>query len=328
MAKELFKPSYAPPGWKYGDAKAAGTLRESETWWIRLRHHGKTIRESSKTTKYDEARSFLARKKASLARGEPFVPKADHVTFGEMAKRLREDYTINGKHLPTLEARLARLEPAFGARRMADLRPDDVATYIARRHAVLATNGTINRELQVLARAFALGRKLGLLTVALPIRNHRLTEAAPRQGFFERAQYEAVLQNLTRRVPKAMEPAHDLRLARTLAYRFGWRMQPEILMLELRHVQLDAAEYGTLSLDPGGTKNEDARMVCLTPEVQAVVAAQLARLDAFQTATGIVTPYLSVHLERPTSWPTHQGVQARMGDGVPASRARVGGGRW
>ena len=32
MAKELFKPQYAPKGWKYRDAKAAGMLRESQGW--------------------------------------------------------------------------------------------------------------------------------------------------------------------------------------------------------------------------------------------------------------------------------------------------------
>jgi hypothetical protein len=30
----LFHPKYPPPGQTYAAAKAAGTLRESPTWWL------------------------------------------------------------------------------------------------------------------------------------------------------------------------------------------------------------------------------------------------------------------------------------------------------
>lgn len=286
MAKELFRPKYAPPGMTYRDAKAAGVLRESETWWLRLRHHGRTLRESTKATRHDEARRFLAARKAAISRGEPFVPKADHVTFAEMAERLKQDYELNGRDVATLNARLVRLLPFFGPRRMADLRPDDVETYKTQRHQAEAANGTINRELQILARAFVLGRKRGLLTATLDVRDHRLAEAAPRAGFFEQDQYEAVMRLLP----------DDLGCACTIAHVYGWRMQSEVLTLERRHVDLGAAEHGTLRLDPGQTKNDDARVVCLTPEVRALVEAQLSRVEAFQRRTGIITPYLFVHL--------------------------------
>src|SRR3989442_3570396 len=190
MAKELFKPKYSPPGWKYRDAKAAGTLRESQTWWLRLWHEGRPLRESTGTDNHAKAREYLRQRKASLAKGEPIVKNASKITFAEMADRLRRDYANNGKDDKTLGFRLAQLTPAFGIRRMADLRPDDIDAYITRRRATGAANGTINRELQILARAFALGRKLGLLTATLRVRDHRLAEAAPRQGCFEREHYD------------------------------------------------------------------------------------------------------------------------------------------
>src|SRR5262245_22698893 len=180
MDKELFRPKYAPPGMKYAVAKAAGALREGEVWWVRYRDKGRTRRESTKTTKFDEARRFLARRKAAVARGEPIRVKADHVTFAEMAKRLQRDFELNGKHLPTLNARLLHLTGFFGDAKMAHLGVDDVERYKDQRHQAGASHGTINRELSVLARAFALGRKLGLLTVSLPIRDHGFAEAAPR----------------------------------------------------------------------------------------------------------------------------------------------------
>ena len=53
---------------------------------------------------------------------------------------------------------------------------------------------------------------------------------------------------------KVRIPDPDLQLACLIAYRLGWRMQSEILMLERRHVDM---ERSTLSLDPGSTKNDD-----------------------------------------------------------------------
>ena len=50
---------------------------------------------------------------------------------------------------------------------------------------------------------------------------HKLKEAAPRAGFFEADQYEAV----RRRLPE------DLQTAAAIAYTFGWRTQSEVLTL-------------------------------------------------------------------------------------------------
>jgi len=215
----------------------------------------------------------------------------------------------NRKNAPFLFSTRTGTRPAL--RRMTSLTPDDVATYTATRRAQSATNGTINRELEVLARAFTLGRKLGLLSVTTwRVRDHHLTESAPRSGFFERAQFDAVLRHLThtvaRDVPtgddgttvrrKVRVPAPDLRLACEIAYTYGWRMQSEILTLERRHVALDAADgMGTLCLDPGATKNDDARVIVVTPALRSTLQAHLASLDA----SGIGTPYLFVHTEGP-----------------------------
>ena len=91
-----------------------------------------------------------------------------------------------------------------------------------------------------------------------------LKEAAPRAGFFEPDPYEAVRRRLR----------PDLRVACDLAYTFGWRMRDEVLSLERRQVDLPA---GTVRLDPGSTKNDDGRVVYLTPELTAALPVQLAQ---------------------------------------------------
>src|SRR5207248_9070245 len=94
MAKELFKPTYSPPGWKYADAKAAGMLRESPTYWIRLWHptEKRVIRESTQTDSYEQAKEYLRKRRSGFDTGKPYVPHSTKVTFSDMAKHLKEHY--------------------------------------------------------------------------------------------------------------------------------------------------------------------------------------------------------------------------------------------
>jgi integrase len=111
----------------------------------------------------------------------------------------------------------------------------------------------------------------------------KLKEAKPRQGFFEREPFEAV----RRRLPE------DLQVAVTIAYTYGWRMQSEVLALERRQLDLEA---GTLRIDPGMTKNGEGREVYLTPEVRALLVAQLDRVRALERRLGRIVPVLFPYL--------------------------------
>jgi integrase len=267
--KGLYRPKYRDAG---------GTIRQSAVWWVRYRDHGRTRRQSTQTTNHEEAKRFLNLRRGAIAKGEPVNPRADRVTFHEMAADLRRDYEKNSKDHVTLEARLGHLEAFFGQQRMARLIPDDVERYIEHRRQAKAANGTINRELGVLGRTFSLGVKLGKLTAAFPVRHQRLAEAQPRSGFFEREQFEAVVKHL---------PEH-LRPVAIFAYETGWRLQ-EVISREWRHVDLDA---GTVRLEPGETKNKRPRMIYGTPELLEVLTGQRQRVDVFQRTRGRIIPWV------------------------------------
>jgi len=114
----------------------------------------------------------------------------------------------------------------------------------------------------------------------------KLREAAPRQGFFEREQFQSVRKYLSA----------DLQVAATIAYTFGWRTQSEVLTLERRQVDL---KEGTLRLEPGGTKNDDGRVAYLTPELKVLLAMQLERVDQLGKQTGSIIPHVFPHLQGP-----------------------------
>lgn len=144
-----------------------------------------------------------------------------------------------------------------------------------------AANGTINRELAVLGRMLKLAYENGKL-LRLPILR-KLKEAAPRSGFFERSQFEAVKRHLR----------PDLQVAVSIAYAFGWRMQSEVLTLQRRQVDLNAC---TLRLEPGTTKNGEGRIVYLTPELVEMLQAQDERVQLLEITTGRKVPHLFPYL--------------------------------
>ena len=113
---------------------------------------------------------------------------------------------------------------------------------------------------------------------------HKLKEPAPRQGFFEPEQFNAVRRRLS----------EDLQVAVSIAYTYGWRMQSEVLTLELTQVNLEA---GTLELYPGTTKNDEGRLVYLTPELKALLTAQVRRVKQLARGLNRVIPYLFPHLD-------------------------------
>ena len=256
--------------------------RESSVWWCKYYVNGRPVRESTGHEKETEARRFLKTREGAAATGAPILPRADRIRYDEIAKDLRDHYEATGERdLVEADARLKHLKAFFTGRHAASIGPKDATAYAAERQAEDASNGTINREVAVLIRMLRLAYERGRL-FRLPI-IRRLKENGPRQGFFELDQFTAV----RRRLPE------DLQVAVAIAHAYGWRMQSEVLTLERRQLDLEAA---TLRLDPGTTKNDDGRIVYLTPELRTLLAAQLARVEALQRRTGKIVPYLFPYL--------------------------------
>src|SRR5688500_8769428 len=109
--------------------------------------------------------------------------------------------------------------PSFMRQQLAGINGAVATAYVVARQRRHAANGTINRELAVLTKMLRLAFEHNKLA-KLPI-IHKLKEAAPRQGFFERDAFLAVRSALP----------DDLQVAVSIEYVFGWRTQSEVLTL-------------------------------------------------------------------------------------------------
>src|SRR5688572_25821428 len=223
-----------------------GQIRKrGAVWWIRYYRDGRRYEESARTEKWEKARDLLRSREGDISKGVPVSSEIGRLRFDDAAKDLETEYDVNQrKSIDGLKRRIKlHLTPFFGARRMSSITTADVRTFTKKRLDAGASAAEVNRELAVLKRMFTLCVKANKLMVRpyIPM----LEERNVRTGFFEREEFEAVRSNM---------PA-PLRPVLTFAYVTGWR-KAEILGLQWRQVDLNA---GTVTLDPGTTKNSEGR---------------------------------------------------------------------
>ena len=260
---------------KYTDRH--GQERESATWWIQYYSRGQKIRETTETADFTEAKSILKQREGEATKGRVTHHLERKVLFSELAELVEIDYKLNGHRsfvAVELHNRLHIL-PYFGKMKAARITEADIDRYILRRKEESASNATVNRELCAIKRAYSLGIQKRIVSDKphIPL----LEEDNVRQGFFERDQLDAVSKYLLLHNQPAVE----------FAYVTGWRKQ-EILPLRWPQVDFQA---GRVRLEPGTTKNRDARVFPFTNELRAILEGQKAKAEALRKE-GIITPYV------------------------------------
>jgi integrase len=243
----------------------AGRIYKDNGWlYLDYSFQGKRHRESAHTKDRTLARELLATRLRELADGR-FAGSAS-VTLASLFEDVLIDYEINDKRsLSDLRARIIKhLGPYFGGKPAAKLTTRDVQAYTKHRLEAGATNGTINRELAVLKRAYTLGIRSE--------RVHRkpyipmLQEANARKGFFEREELDRVLTAL----PSWLHPPI------LFAYYTGWRIHSEIMPMQWSQVDL---KHATMSLYVGETNNKEARTIFLPELLLGLLQAQKERQE-------------------------------------------------
>jgi integrase len=265
-------------------SKKTGQLKVCRTWMMKLWVGGKPLKRSSRTTSRALANKQLEQWKAQLRQGT-YVPDADQTRFDDLATLLIDEYRANArKSLDRVEDAVSHLEGFFTGWRAQAISTDRILAYVRHRQQQEAANATINRELAALKRMFRLGERAGKV-LRRPFID-MLQEHNARTGFFERADFDAVLARL---------PA-DLKAVFAVAYLTGWRVMSEILTRQWVHVDLQS---GWLRLEPGETKNLEGRQFPITPILRLVLERQRERTLAVEKATHAIIPWLFHRAGRP-----------------------------
>jgi len=269
----VFQPTYSDR--KTGERKAI------PTWWIQYSVRGERIRESSHSHNRPAAVRLLKLRSNEAQSGRPVGPVIERTAFEDLATILVDDYKANGrKSLESIERALKHLRGFFGDYKARDITADRVTAYVAARQQEKAKPSTINRELAALRRAFTLAERAG--KVAQRPKFATLQEHNTRTGFFEPSQFQALIDEL---------PSY-LKAVFRCAYITGWRVQSEVLTRRWEHVDFDG---GWLVLEPGETKNDEGRQFPLTPELRALLEAQLEHIKGIAEATGRSVPWVFPH---------------------------------
>jgi integrase len=247
----------------YGDGRIF--LRGS-TYWLQYSERGKQIRVTAETDDPKKAEKELKKRTGAILNG--IHRDTRKVRYESLRESYYADYEINGRKSlrrdgegkPHLD-KVARLDSFFTGYRADEIDTELIRKFIVDQQAKGLSNGSVNRSLSALRRMFNIAVQDGTL-------RHKphfpmLAEAAPRQGFLEREQYETLGDCL---------PDY-LRLPLGIAYFTAMRLG-EVLQLKWKQVDFLAGEIRLLA---GETKNNEGRVVPIIPALRSLLKEQFAK---------------------------------------------------
>jgi integrase len=249
--------------------------QRNNVWWIRYSFRGKTHRESSGSTKREDALKLLNRKTKEIWADRQglsaFNPKAEKVYIDQLLDALEKEYKLGGgRALRQFKTHLQPIREYFGDMRAVNVTTEHVDDYIDRRLEIdKRAPGTINRETQLLGQAFKLGIQRREITTAPHIR--RLAENNIRQGFFEPGEFNAVVAAL---------PEYLKDFTR-FAYLCAWR-KGQIASLTWADVDREA---GVIIARAEHVKNGRAHKIVLEGDLQEMIERRWAARE-YATASG------------------------------------------
>jgi integrase len=265
--------------------------QRGSTFWIAYHNgQGKEYRESTKSRRQGDAERLLKQRHAELLSGR--FRTTPTVLVNELLDDLLRDYEINEKSSQWVKlVNNTHLRPFFGTLRADHVTTRTIAAFITHRRDKGIKNSTINRELSLLRRAYNLALQHDPPKLTAALRIPKLAEHNVRKGFFEHHEYQALLAA----IPRHLKPVL------TFAYYTGTR-RGEILSLRWSQVDLDRK---LVRLEPGETKNKDARLIPLTTELATTLTNLKTARDEQQPDNPWVFTYHGNRLKSfETAWVT------------------------
>ncbi len=244
--------------------KKTGYIQCRGTSWRIAYYSADHARQFESFATEEEAHRELAKRLAEVASGIPVSSKPNIVKFGELCADVVTDYRVRRlKSVDDIETRFRlHIVPVFGDRKAISITTAQLRQYVLQRDAEGAKTGTINRELEAIRRAFLLASREGKSLTRGP-HIPMLPDTNRRKGFFTREEVERLCSHLKWPLDSFV----------MFGFLTGWRLD-EIRNLQWRNVDFVASE---IRLDPGTTKNREARVFPMTDELRALLWSQKTR---------------------------------------------------
>jgi integrase len=177
---------------------ADGTLK-SARWWIAFFVDGKERRESAGDTE-KEAAKLLRKRLGEHAAGTITDPEERRLTVDELLDSyVAELKKQEKKSVPDTESHLTHIRAAFGSRRVLSVTLKDFEKYQADRLAAGRAKQTIDHELGGLRAALRLAKKQGRIRNLAHVPMFGAAAGNVRTGFFEKAELQSLLDQLSER---------------------------------------------------------------------------------------------------------------------------------
>ncbi len=238
----------------------------SKNWYIRYSVPGDGERtESTGTTNEKEARKQLNAKRKEVDDGE--VGERG-VTVGNLLDLAVADKKKKKQYSKSWEGYIRlHLRPAFNDLLAEKITTDHIDSFIEQKRAAEYADASINRYLEVLTRAYTIGREERVPPlIRLKPKIEMLDESSNvREGFLNREQYEALLAEL---------PGH-LQTLLVLGFHLGMR-RGELVKLKWEQVDWSA---NSIRLEKRQTKTKQSRVAPLYGDLRAWLEASYAGRD-------------------------------------------------
>ncbi len=291
-------------------ARGTGSIfKRGRIWYVQYSVRGRRYRESSHSSRRNDAVNLLRRRQAEVAQGQPGGANVERTTFEDLVQMIQDDYVINQrKSRRRLCSSIKHLRAFFGDDRAVDITGDRIQRYVRWRNEQRPRPrpATVQKELAALKRMFTLAVRAGQVNQRPYIPS--LTLRNVRTGFFEKSEIRIVLSHLPEEIQPVIEFAHLT----------GWRIS-EILLLKWAQVSLHSQ---TVRLEPGTTKNEEGRVFPFGPfpALAEVLKNQRATTATVEREQDRIVPWVFHRNGRPiksfrTSWKAacrKAGVEGRL----------------
>ncbi len=132
-----------------------GLYKRNNVWWMSLTHQGKQIRRSTETANKKLAQNVLAMVKVRIIEGKFFdVLQEKNRTFDEMMERYMTEHMSKKPSRESFVYFKKNLSSFFSGYALAEITPNLIVQYKAKRYKNGVAPSTINRELSVMKAAF------------------------------------------------------------------------------------------------------------------------------------------------------------------------------